>query len=35
MRKPNDASGFTYVWSYEVRGGREADFERLYGANGG
>ncbi len=35
MRKPNDASGFTYVWSYEVRDGHESDFERLYGPNGG
>jgi heme-degrading monooxygenase HmoA len=35
MSKTSNASWFTYVWSYEVRDDREADFERLYGPNGG
>lgn len=30
-----DNAGFTYVWSYEVRGGCEVDFESLYGPGGG
>jgi hypothetical protein len=25
---------FVYLWKYEVRPGREAEFERLYGPNG-
>ncbi len=35
MSTTSDVAGFTYVWSYEVRDTREADFERLYGPDGG
>ena len=35
MSKTSGSAGFTYVWSYEVRDGRAADFEELYGSDGG
>lgn len=30
----NELAGYVYVWTYHVRAGREAEFERLYGPDG-
>jgi heme-degrading monooxygenase HmoA len=27
-------AGFVYIWSYDVREGRELEFEKLYGSDG-
>jgi len=32
---PKSAAAFAYLWIFQVKPGREAEFEKLYGPNGG